>query len=421
MHIGIIGAGYVGLVTAVGLASKGNDVICFDIDEEKVKKINNKIPPIFEVGLKESLEELVPEKLTATLQFEEMFEKSEVIFICVNTPTEKDGSQNISRIKNVAEKIGLKLVSSKVFKVIIVKSTVLPQVTRNVVQKIIEEKSKKKVGIGFGIAFNPEFLREGHALNDFLYPDRVILGVCDEKSEKILYNLYSEFAAPVLVTTVEAAEMIKYANNCFLTTKISFINEIGAICKALNIDTYEVAKGMGMDKRIGPAFLRAGLGWGGSCFPKDSAALVKLAKELNLKSEIVNAAIEINKRQPQVVVDFLKKFKVKKVAVLGLTFKADTDDIRDSQAIPLIELLLKNNYEVAVFDPKGMDNFKNFFGKEIAYAKDAQSAIALSECVIIATDWYQFEHLNYGDKIVIDTRNVISKENRSKNYYGVYW
>ncbi|MBI4406434.1 UDP-glucose/GDP-mannose dehydrogenase family protein, partial [Candidatus Micrarchaeota archaeon] len=261
MRIGIIGTGYVGLVTGVGFALKGHQVTGLDTNMEKVNLINSKKPPFFEPGLQEALEQVVPDRFSVVAGYRELVGKSEVIFVCVDTPTLANGEQDLSSVESACASLGKELAGSG-FKLIVVKSTVLPGTTNTLVVNILEKNSGKKAGKDFGVAFNPEFLQEGNALNDILYPDRVVIGVTEEKSEKILFQLYGEFGGPIQVTSTIAAEMIKYASNCFLPTKISFINEIGALCKKLGIDTYEVAKGIGMDKRIGPAFMRSGLGWG---------------------------------------------------------------------------------------------------------------------------------------------------------------
>ncbi len=421
MKIGIIGTGYVGLVTGVGFALKGHDVLGLDVDNKKVEAINNKNPPFFELGLKEGLERVVPGKFAAITSYGKLVDKSEVIFICVDTPTLANGEQDLSRVKACCSSLGEQIANSN-FRLIVVKSTVLPGTTRGFIAPLLEKASSKKAGRDFEVAFNPEFLQEGNALNDVLYPDRIVIGVSGEKSEKMLFNLYGEFGAPIQVTTTDAAEMIKYASNCFLPMKISFMNEIGAVCKKLGIDTYEVAKGIGMDKRIGPAFLRSGLGWGGSCFPKETAALVKLAQNLGVEADIVKAVILVNNAQPGQVVKTLKQFKaVKKVGVLGLAFKPDTDDIRNSQAIPLVKLLVENGYVVSVFDPRATDNFKRACGEKVAYLASGQDVIDSSDAVIIATEWKEFEKLEYGNKVLIDARNAVPKEKRSKNYCGLYW
>ncbi len=427
MQVGIIGAGYVGLITGVGFALKGNHVLCLDTDLTKVNKINQKIPPIFEAGLTESLEKLVPTKLTATSDYSELIRKSEVIFLCVGTPSQQNGDQALNPLLSALTSVAIELAKTSTFKIIVIKSTVLPGSTLEKLIPLIEAKSGKKLGIGFGIAMNPEFLREGKALSDFLNPDRIVIGVADQQSEKTLTQLYKNFDSPIMLTAINAAEMIKYASNAFLAMKISYINEIGSICKTMGIDTYDVAQGIGMDKRIGTSFLRAGLGWGGSCFPKDVKALTAFAKTKQVKPKMLEAIAEVNSQQPSAVVDAVKRLsKNKAVAVLGLAFKPDTDDVRESQSIPLVSLLIKNKFKVFAFDPEAMDNFKlavkpTFKENEITFCSTSQEAIDFADCIIIATEWPEFEELQYGKKTVIDCRNAFTLANRPSNYGGLYW
>ncbi len=427
MRVGIIGTGYVGLITGVGFALKGNDVLCLDTDLRKVEKINQKIPPIFEAGLTESLEKLVPTKLIATSDYSELIQKSEVIFLCVGTPSEQNGDQALNPLLSAVTSVGVELAKTSGFKVIVIKSTVLPGSTLEKIAPLLEAKSGKKTGIDFGIAMNPEFLREGKALADFLNPDRIVIGVTDQQSKKTLTQLYKNFDSPIMLTAINAAEMIKYASNAFLAMKISYINEIGSICKTMCIDTYEVAQGIGMDKRIGTSFLRAGLGWGGSCFPKDIKALTAFAKAKQVKPKMLEAIAEVNSQQPHAVVEVAKRLsKNKTVAVLGLAFKSDTDDVREGQSIPLVSLLVKNKFKVFVFDPEAIDNFKQAVKpilkeNEITYCTTSQVAIDSADCIIIATEWPEFEELQYGKKTVIDCRNAFTLANRPSNYVGLYW
>ncbi|RLF41530.1 MAG: UDP-glucose/GDP-mannose dehydrogenase family protein, partial [Thermoplasmata archaeon] len=272
MDISVIGTGYVGLVTGACFAKLGNEVICVDIDERKINLINNGKSPIYEEGLEDILNKY-KERIEATNDYRYAIENSDVTFICVGTPSREDGGLDLSFIRESAREIGLQLKKKKDWHLIVVKSTVLPGTTRDIILPILEEYSDKKVGVDFGLAMNPEFLREGVAVKDFLNPDRIVIGFYDDKSRRILRELYRDFSCPILETSLSAAEMIKYASNAFLATKISFINEIGNMCKKIGVDTYEVADGMGLDKRIGRSFLDSGIGWGGSCFPKDLAAL----------------------------------------------------------------------------------------------------------------------------------------------------
>ncbi|HHH80271.1 MAG TPA: UDP-glucose/GDP-mannose dehydrogenase family protein, partial [Thermoplasmatales archaeon] len=273
MNISIIGTGYVGLVTGACFAKLGNNVICVDIDEKKIEKINKGLSPIYEEGLEELLVEN-KNRIHATKDYKYAIQNTDVTFICVGTPSKEDGSIDLKFVKKAAEEIGKQLKNKDKWHLVVMKSTVLPGTTRDVVLPLLEQYSGKKAGKDFGLTMNPEFLREGVAVKDFLEPDRIVIGYYDDKSRKVLKELYKDFSCPILETSLSAAEMIKYASNAFLATKISFINEIGNMCKKLDIDTYEVAEGMGLDKRIGRAFLDSGIGWGGSCFPKDLDALI---------------------------------------------------------------------------------------------------------------------------------------------------
>ena len=421
MKIGIIGLGYVGLITGVGFASLGNKVFGIDVDEKKVEKINKGESPIYEKDLECKLKE-IKEKFTATTKIEELRD-SEIIFICVGTPSKEDGSIDLKYIKQAAEDISKILDSCKV---IVVKSTVIPGTTESLIP--ILENEKKKVGRDFGLAMNPEFLREGSALKDFFEPDRIVVGSYDEKTKEILEELYKDFNCPKIFTNIKTAEMIKYASNAFLATKISFINEIGNICKKFGIDVYDVAEGMGYDKRIGREFLNAGIGFGGSCFPKDVKALINIAKEVGEEPKLLEEVIKLNEKQPFKKIEIVKKkfpnLKNKKVALLGLTFKPNTDDVRESRAIPIIQKLIEEDAIIHAHDPKGIENTKLIFpeNEKLRYIEDPQEAIDKSDIVLLLTEWPHFRKLDFKDKLVVDGRNVIPKEQREGlNYEGICW
>ena len=418
MKIGIIGLGYVGLITGVGFASLGNKVVGIDVDEKKIEKINKGESPIYEKDLESKLKE-IKENFTATTKIEEL-KDCEIIFICVGTPSKEDGSIDLKYIKQAAEDIS-KILDS--YKVIVVKSTVIPGTTESLI-KILG----KKVGRDFGLAMNPEFLKEGSALKDFFEPDRIVVGSYDEKTKEILEELYKDFNCPKIFTNIKTAEMIKYASNAFLATKISFINEIGNICKKLGIDVYDVAEGMGYDKRIGREFLNAGIGFGGSCFPKDVKALIAKAKEIGYDPKLLQEVIEINEKQPFKKIEIVKKkvsnLKNKKIALLGLTFKPHTDDIRESRAIPIIQKLIEEDAIIHAHDPKGIENTKLIFpeNEKLRYIEDPQEAIDKSDIVLLLTEWPHFRKLDFKDKLVVDGRNVIPKEQREGlNYEGICW
>jgi UDPglucose 6-dehydrogenase len=418
MKISVFGAGYVGLVTSACLADFGHDLICVDIDKEKIDSINRGVSPIYEVGLNELLKKNKDHlKVTDNARFAVL--NSDITFLCVGTPSRKDGSIDLSYIKKVAEQIG-SVLRQKDGHLVVVKSTVVPGTTREVVCPILEKQSGKKVGSGFGIAMNPEFLCEGRAVQDFFKPDRVVIGTTDERSATLLQQLYKDVNCPKMFTGLSEAEMIKYASNAFLATKISFINEIGNICKKLDIDTYDVAEGMGLDKRIGRAFLDSGVGWGGSCFPKDVRALIAKAKEIGETPKLLEEVVQVNETQPLKLIEVLKthvsNLSGKEIGILGLAFKKDTDDIRESRAIPVIKKLLEEKAIVKVYDPQAMDNIKEMF-PSITYG-DASEVLA-SKAVLILTDWDEFKQLDYKGKLVIDGRRV--EEAKQGIYDGICW
>ncbi len=420
MKIGIIGCGYVGTVTGAGFTELGNEVIFVDIDQKKVDTLNSARSPIFERGL----EELIVknrERLHATVDFRELL-NSNILFICVGTPSKDDGSMDLKYIKSAAADIGKALTKDANYHVVVVKSTVIPGTTEEIVKTTIESSSNKKAFSDFGIAMNPEFLREGNAVDDFFNPDRIVLGVEDERSRRILERLYTPFTCPKLITTIKTAEMIKYVSNSFLATKISFANEIGNLCKTLGIDAYDVFTGVGLDQRINPSFFRAGIGFGGSCFPKDVRALIVKAEELGENPQILKAVIKVNDEQPLELVKLLKKhipdLKGRKIGVLGLTFKPDTDDIRESRAGPIVERLIEEGAQVIAYDPQAMDSFKQLF-PQIECVSSGE--VLNADAVLIVTEWHEFEHLDYSGRIVIDGRKIEKAKKEAAIYEGVCW
>ncbi|CAB50069.1 UDP-glucose dehydrogenase family protein [Pyrococcus abyssi] len=427
MNVSIIGSGYVGLVTGMGFVKLGNRVIFVDVDEWKVRVINNAQPPIYEEGLEELMQEFKG-KYYATNNYREAILNSDITFITVGTPSKPDGTIDLTYVKNAAKEIGKALKEKDNFHIVVVKSTVLPGTTEGVIRPILEKYSGKKAFQDFGLAMNPEFLREGVALKDFLNPDRIVIGVQDERTKKVLEKLYEPFNAPKLFTDIKTAEMIKYASNAFLATKISFANEIGNICKKLGIDSWKVFEGVGLDHRISPHFFRSGIGFGGSCFPKDLKALIKKAEELGEDPIILKAVLQVNERQPLKLIELLKKhvpnLKDMKVGVLGLAFKPNTDDVRETRAYIVIKKLLEEGAKVIAYDPKAMENFKRFYpdvGRQISYANSAEEVLREVDVILILTEWRDFESLDYSGKIVIDGRRVRSAEKTAKIYEGVCW
>jgi len=412
----------VGLVTGACFAKLGNSVICVDIDEKKIDMINRGLSPLYEEGLDELLF-TYRDNIEATTDYEYALRNSDVTFICVGTPSKSDGSIELSFVRAAAEEIGKQLKEKEEWHLVVVKSTVLPGTTRDVVLPIVEKHSEKRVGSDFGLAMNPEFLREGVAVKDFLEPDRIVIGCYDERSRDMLTELYHHFSCcPIVETSPSAAEMIKYASNAFLATKISFINEIGNMCKRIGVDTYEVAEGMGLDERIGRAFLDSGIGWGGSCFPKDLHALIAWAQELGEKSRILERVVEVNDLQPLKIIELLKKhvpvLTGRVIGVLGLAFKPGTDDVRGSRALPIAKQLLKEGAIVKAYDPEAMENFKELY-PQIEYCSSAEDALD-SDAVLILTRWDAFRKLDYKGKVVIDGRRLEEAKN-AKIYEGVCW
>ena len=421
MNLTVIGAGYVGLITGACFAKLGHSVICVDIDQEKVKKINNGVSPVYEEGLDQLLL-TYKNRITATTDYRTALMKSDITFICVGTPSRKNGTIDLSFIKEATTLIATILKEKNRWHLVVVKSTVLPGTTQHIVRPLLEQHSGKQVGADIGLAMNPEFLREGVAIKDFLEPDRIIIGSDDEKSTRTLKELYKNFSCPALITSLSAAEMIKYASNTFLATKISFINEIGNLCKKLGVDIHQVADGIGLDKRIGRAFLDSGIGWGGSCFPKDVDAFLAWAHDMREEARIIESARAVNTDQPLRLVELLKKhipkLKGKTIGVLGLAFKPDTDDIRESRAIPIVQKLLKEGAHIKAYDPQAMENFKKLY-PTVDYCSKAEDVLS-SDAVLIVTLWKEFSMLDYRGKTVIDGRRLEQAKN-AQIYEGECW
>ena len=424
MKISISGTGYVGLIQGVGLAKLGNEVICVDIDQEKVDKINIREAPIYEKGLSSLIRKLVPKRLTATTDLKKAILGTQMTFVCVGTPSLMHGEIKLNEMKRICEDIGAVLRQKNGPHVVVIKSTVVPGTCENVVIPALEKASKKKFGKDFGVVMNPEFLREGSALEDFFNPDRIVIGSSDKKSVESVKRIYKKFRCPVVETNFGEAEMIKYAANAMLATRLSFINEIGNICKKMRIDTNKVAEGIGLDYRIGPHFLRSGIGFGGSCFPKDVSALVHKSLELGYHPRLLRAALDINKDQPIKFLELLESnlgnIKGKRIALLGLTFKADTDDVRESPSLSIIKELIMHQAHLYVYDPMGIPPVRNLF-PQLNYAKSAQEAVDKAEVVCILTEWPEFKKVKYGQKKVIDGKNIFNNQDRPKNYEGICW
>lgn len=426
----MVGTGYVGLPAGAGLASKGHDITCVDIDEEKVEKINNGECPIYEEDLPELLEKVVSEgKLEATTDTEKAVRNSDMTFLAVGTPMQDDGSINLDYIKQAARDAAEGLKDKDEYHVFVVKSTVVPKTTEEEIIPAMEEVSGKKAEEDFGVCMNPEFLREGTALNDFLQPDRIVIGELDERSGDMLEKAYSDFDAPVLGTSLRAAELIKYASNSILATKISFINEVGNLCKELDIDVYEVADGVGMDHRVKRDFLNSGAGFGGSCFPKDVRALISFMEENDVEPRVLQSVIDVNVDQKTKLIEQLQEhypdLSGKTVAVLGLSFKPGTDDTRKSPAIPIIQELKDRGAEVKAYDPKAIGNMREKH-PNIRYTESYQEALENSDAALLITDWDEFNQISRKDlktmnkPLLLEGRRMeyeLDEENRE----GITW
>ena len=422
MKITVVGCGYVGTVTGACLAELGHEVVFVDIDKRKTESINSGRPPIFEPDLNKLISKN-NNRISATIDIAKAEKNTDLTFICVGTPSNADGSINLGYVKSASADLGKALKGSNSFHLFVVKSTVLPGTTEDLVKPAIECASGKEAFKDFGLASNPEFLREGNAIEDFFRPDRIVIGSADAKSKTLLENLYASLDCPKIFTDIKTAEMIKYVSNASLAVKISFANEIGNMCKALGIDSYEVFKAVGMDRRRNPSFFRSGIGFGGSCFSKDVLAFIAKIEETGLDSKILKSAIEINEEQPLIMIELLKKhlpyLRGAKIGVLGLAFKPDTEDIRESRAIVLIKKLIENGAEVIAYDPKAVDNFKALF-PQISYAESPRDVLD-ADAVLIATEWKEFEDLNYKGKLVIDGRRIERARREAAVYEGVCW
>ena len=414
----MIGTGYVGLVSGVCFADLGNDVICVDKDIKKINSLTKGNIPIYEPGLSELVVKNYKNKrLSFSTDLKKSIKESDIIFICVGTPTKKNGnSADLSQIYEVAKFIGK---SINKFKIIITKSTV-PVTTGDEIEKILLKKNSKKK---FSVLSNPEFLREGEAIRDFIYPDRIVVGSNDKKANRIMKNLYSPLiskGAQYLSTSRRAAELIKYASNSFLATKITFINEIANLCEKTGINVEDISIGMGLDKRIGSRFLRAGPGYGGSCFPKDTKAITSTADKFKTNLSVIKSVIKSNENRSNLLLNRVyeilnKKIKNKKITFLGVTFKANTDDMRDSSSLSMIPALAKKGAKIKYFDPTG---YKKEFSKikNVYNANTIKESLDSSDLVIIHTEWNDFKSINFSNLvkskklIIFDMRNIYSPE-----------
>lgn len=395
MHIAVIGTGYVGLVSGACFAEFGTDVICVDVDATKIEKLKNGIIPIYEPGLDAIVKKNVEDgRLHFTTDIRSAVERAQVVFLAVGTPPQADGTPDMSYYRQAAKDVAEAMND---YKVLVTKSTV-PVGTGKWLRDFVQENLK--VNTEFGVASNPEFLREGAAITDFMRPDRVVIGSNEDRAIEVMKELYRPLyliETPIVITSLEAAELIKYAANAFLATKITFINEIANLCDAIGCDVHDVARGMGMDNRIGKKFLHPGPGYGGSCFPKDTRALTTVADQFGVETLIVDAVIEANERQRDAMIPKIEKLvgdlDGKRIGMLGLSFKPETDDMRESPAIEIVAELIKRGASIKAFDPVAMEESKHYISG-IEYAHDEYDAIAGADAMVIVTEWNQFRALD---------------------------
>ncbi len=427
MKIGIIGSGYVGLVTGTCFAHLGHQVLCVDNDRTKVTMLKKGKVPIYEPGLQEMIAENVREgRLDFSLSIVQAVKHCEVLFICVNTPPKDNGEADLSYVENVARDIAQHL---KEYRLVVEKSTVPVQTGEWIYKTMKEYQSRTSL---FDVASNPEFLREGSAIHDFLEPDRVVLGVSNARAEKLLRKLYEPIKAPLLVTDIKSAELIKHASNSFLASKIAFINLVSRVCDAVGADVEQVAKGMGLDPRIGPSFLKAGIGFGGFCFPKDLAAFLRMAEKLGVRFDVLKEVLASNDEQKsyfvQKIENVLWNLKGKKLAVLGLAFKPDTDDMRFAPSIDILQALQKEGASIHAYDPQAEEKAKPIL-KGIQYAKSPYETCRRADALVVLTEWSEFSNLDFKrikkllrQPVIFDGRNMFNATDLRKlgfRYYGM--
>ena len=431
MNIAVVGLGFVGLSISSVLASKNYNVVGIDIDNKKCSDIRNGVLPLFEPGLENTLRVGLKKKLTISNNFS-LIKNCNMIFVTVGTPQKSNGAIELSMIKEAITSIGRIIAKSKNNPIILIKSTVTPGTIQNIILPILEKRSGKKAGKDFGLISNPEFLQESNAIKDTKFPHVIVLGGYQTRFMKKTKNFFSKLHpnVPIIITNHQTAEMIKYANNSFLATKISFINQLSNICQnipGVNID--DIAKTIGLDPRIGDTFLNAGPGYGGSCLPKDMKALINFAEKVGINPTLLNAVEKTNQRQIENIISLMEKslgmLALKRLTILGTAFKPNTDDVRDSIAIELIKKLVKKKARITIYDPKAMKNTMKIFGGKIIYAKSITNALNNSQCVIMMTHWKQFEALNNNSikrmkrKFIIDCRRILSKKELDAEYYAI--
>jgi UDPglucose 6-dehydrogenase len=433
MDIAIIGSGYVGLVSGVCLAHIGHHVVCVDNNEEKIKTLRSGASPIYEPGLDELLEKYRKNKrLTFSSSIGEATKRAQVIFIAVGTPSKKTGEADLIYMENVAREIARHMDS---YKLIVEKSTVPAETGKRIERTIIlnlpaQFKKGQKATIEFDVASNPEFLREGSAVEDFMNPDRIVIGVESKRAERLLREIYKPLKTRIVVTNVATSEMIKHASNSFLATKISFINAVARVCDRVGADVEKVAEGMGYDKRIGREFLNAGIGYGGSCFPKDVDAFVRLAEKSGYDFTLLKSVRQVNEDQKaffvKLIEDKLWIVKDKKIAIWGLAFKANTDDMRRAASIDIIEALQNEGALIQAYDPKSMDKAREFL-KDVKFCADPYQAVKDADCLLLLTEWEEFRKADFvkvqelmRQAVVFDGRNFLDEQALGKMGFECY-
>lgn len=433
MKIAIVGSGYVGLVTGACFSEVGIDVVCLDIDKKKIKNLKNGIIPIYEPGLEDMIKRnMSKERLEFSTSLSDIISDAEAIFISVGTPPDEDGSADLKHVLAVARECGRHMDD---YKLIVTKSTVPVGTSAKVRNAVQEELDKRMVDISFDVASNPEFLKEGAAIDDFMKPDRIVVGTETERAEKLLKKLYKPFTLnghPIIFMDIVSAEMTKYAANSMLATKISFINDIANLCEIVGADINNVRKGIGSDSRIGTKFIYPGIGYGGSCFPKDVQALIKTASENQYELQVLKAVEAVNKTQKLVLFNkinlhFKANLKGKTVAIWGLSFKPETDDMREAPSLQIIKELLNAGAKVKAYDPVAVEEAKHHFGDTITYCEDQYEALIDADCLAILTEWPEFRVPNFKvmkhllkTAIVFDGRNIYDQNEMEAQDYTYY-
>ncbi|RRJ31380.1 UDP-glucose 6-dehydrogenase AglM [Halocatena pleomorpha] len=430
MEISIVGSGYVGTTVAACFADLGHTVMTIDIDEQIVDQLNHGKAPIHEPELDELINIYGGNQLTATTDYAAVRD-TDITFLALPTPSNADGSIDTSAIEASARTLGEALAAKDGSHQVVVKSTVVPGTTEDVLYPLLNEAADKETDQQIDVAMNPEFLSQGTAVTDFQTPDKIVFGTQTDRATQLLTDVFepliAESSPAVVETGIREAEMIKYANNAFLATKISLINELGNLCKEYGVDAYEVATAIGLDDRIGKQFLRSGVGWGGSCFPKDTRALIAAADEVNYEPSLLEAAVEVNEKQPKRLLDLLEKHvdvSDRQIAVLGLAFKSGTDDIRGSRAVPTIEGLQERNADIVAYDPVAIEHMRETF-PDIDYAESAAAALNGAHGAVVVTDWDEFSALDaefdqMTTPVVVDGRRVITRQD-DIIYEGITW